>query len=69
VSAVVVYDVSGMTCGHCVAAVTKELRTLPGVTEVEVRLDDASATVVGAVDDADVVAAIAEAGYEAVRRR
>jgi copper chaperone len=63
-----VYDVSGMTCGHCVAAVTKELRRLPGVESADVSLDDASAVVLGTADDAAVVAAVAEAGYVAVLR-
>lgn len=65
---VTTYDVSGMTCGHCVAAVTRELEALPGVTSADVRLEEGSATVMGIVDDAAVVAAVAEAGYEAVRR-
>jgi hypothetical protein len=32
------YRVEGMTCGHCVAAVTAELRELPGVEDVKVDL-------------------------------
>ncbi|AWK76958.1 heavy metal transporter (plasmid) [Rhodococcus oxybenzonivorans] len=32
------YPVTGMTCGHCVGAVTEELRTLAGVVEVRVDL-------------------------------
>jgi copper chaperone len=32
------YQVTGMTCGHCVAAVTEELRALPAVSEVAVDL-------------------------------
>lgn len=32
------YRVTGMTCGHCVSAVTAELTTLPGVTGVSVDL-------------------------------
>ena len=62
------YDVTGMTCGHCVAAVTKELEAIPGVTAVDVQLDPGTATVTGAPDDAVVLAAIAEAGYEAAPR-
>lgn len=30
--------VKGMSCAHCVAAVTKALKSLPGVTEVAVDL-------------------------------
>ncbi|MDQ2649208.1 MAG: heavy-metal-associated domain-containing protein [Actinomycetota bacterium] len=60
------YAITGMTCSHCVAAVTKELEAVAGVDAVDVSLDRGAATVVGDVDDAAVVAAVAEAGYEAV---
>lgn len=30
--------VEGLTCGHCVGAVTEEVSALPGVTEVRVDL-------------------------------
>jgi copper chaperone CopZ len=59
------YAITGMTCSHCVAAVTKELEAVDGIDVVEVDLDRGSATVVGDVDDAAVVAAVAEAGYGA----
>ena len=32
------YNVTGMTCGHCVAAVTEEVSAIPGVSEVKVEL-------------------------------
>ena len=32
------FAVTGLTCGHCVGAVTDELRALPGVSEVEIDL-------------------------------
>ena len=32
------YAVTGMTCSHCVAAVSEELSALPGVTGVHVDL-------------------------------
>jgi len=32
------YSVSGMTCGHCVSAVTSELKSVPGVEQVDVDL-------------------------------
>lgn len=60
------YTITGMSCGHCVAAVTKELEALEGVTSVEVRLDPGSAEVTGDVADEAVIAAVTEAGYEAV---
>lgn len=60
------YIVSGMTCGHCVNAVTTEVSAVPGVTAVAVDLDTKEVVVRGDdVDDAAVRAAIVEAGYEA----
>lgn len=60
------YVVSGMSCGHCVAAVTKEVTKVPGVSDVAIDLDDKSVVVTGnALDDAALRAAIEEAGYEA----
>ena len=32
------YGVTGMTCGHCVQAVSSEVREIPGVRDVEVAL-------------------------------
>jgi copper chaperone len=59
------YTVTGMTCGHCVQAVTDELTALAGVTDVEVSLADGAVTVTsdGPLDLADVAAAVDEAGY------
>ncbi|HKY15490.1 MAG TPA: cation transporter [Microthrixaceae bacterium] len=39
------YDVNGMTCGHCVNAVTGELNKLPGVNNVDVDLGTGAVTV------------------------
>ena len=60
--------VDGMTCGHCVNAVTEELSNLPGVTSVEVDLNvgGTSPVRVGSTDPLDpgqVAAAVDEAGY------
>jgi len=61
-------NVSGMTCGHCVSAVTMELSLLPSVTEVEVNLESGQVTISSdaAPDQAQLVTAIDEAGYELV---
>ena len=32
-------SINGMTCGHCVASVTEELKEVPGVLDVEVILN------------------------------
>jgi copper chaperone CopZ len=60
--------VSGMTCGHCVAAVTEELGRVDGVRTVEVDLPTGVVTIgsAGPLDGAAVVAAVDEAGYEVV---
>ena len=62
------YTVSGMTCGHCVSAVTGELGDLPGVEQVKVDLDSGVVTVTsrGPLDAAAVAAAVDEAGYRVV---
>ena len=61
------FPVTGMTCGHCVSAVTEELTALPGVTEVTVDLvAGATSTVTVASDqpltESAVAAALDEAG-------
>lgn len=62
------YSVTGMTCGHCVSAVTDELTALPGVTGVTVDLVSGGTSAVhvtadGALDRTAVAAAVDEAGY------
>lgn len=60
------YTVSGMSCGHCKAAVTEEVQQVAGVEAVEVDLDTKLVVVRGeGVSDDAVRAAIEEAGYEA----
>ncbi len=62
------FSVGGMTCGHCVSAVSNELSTLPGVLAVAVDLAAGTATVDSTepLDLAAVAAAIDEAGFELV---
>jgi copper chaperone len=61
------YLVAGMTCEHCRIAVTEEVARVPGVTSVDVDLDTKLVRIHGeGVDHAAVVAAIDEAGYDAV---
>ena len=59
------YTVVGMTCGHCVAAVTEEVGKIDGVTNVDVELASGRVTVESdqPVDDAAFAAAVDEAGY------
>ena len=65
------YLVTGMTCAHCVSSVTEELSAVDGVDSVAVDLTVGGAstvTVTSAVPlaDADVRAAVTEAGYDLV---
>ncbi|MFG1754462.1 heavy-metal-associated domain-containing protein [Streptosporangium sandarakinum] len=62
---VIMYTVTGMTCGHCVSSVKEEVGEVPGVTGVEVDLGSGRVEVSGdSPDDAAIRAAIKEAGYE-----
>ncbi len=61
------YLVAGMTCDHCRIAVTDEVTKVRGVAAVDVDLDTKLVRVHGTgVDGVAVVAAIDEAGYDAV---
>ncbi|MEU6020897.1 cation transporter [Micromonospora sp. NPDC047134] len=62
------YQVQGMTCGHCVGAVSAEVTALPGVTEVAVDLATGQVKVISEqpLDAEAVRAAVDEAGYELV---
>lgn len=64
------YTVTGMTCGHCEAAVREEVTEVAGVTAAKVDREAGLLTINTdtAVDDAAVIAAVEEAGYEAVRK-
>ena len=59
------FQVTGMTCDHCVRAVTTELVLLEGVRSVDVDLAQGAVTVTsdGPLDVEDVREAIDEAGY------
>ena len=58
------YTVEGMTCGHCVAAVTEEVKQIHGVTDAVVVLEGGKLTVTSEapVDFDRIVEAVAEAG-------
>ncbi|WP_127125204.1 heavy-metal-associated domain-containing protein [Georgenia sp. SYP-B2076] len=63
------YDVTGMTCSHCVHAVTEEVKKISGVKDVEITLVTGGASQVRVTSDADLAvddvrAAVDEAGYE-----
>ena len=61
------YQVTGMTCGHCVRAVTGELKNIGGVSDVAVDLVPGGRSAVTVTSDAPlaaraVAAALDEAG-------
>ena len=60
--------VKGMTCNHCVMAVTKALNQIQGVADVKVNLDKGEAQFeeMEPVDMDLIIAGIAKAGYEVV---
>jgi copper chaperone len=59
------FKVDGMSCGHCVAAVTTEVSKLDGVTNVDVDLAAGEVTVESEqpIDPNAFAAAIDEAGF------
>lgn len=60
------YTIVGMSCQHCVAAVTEEVGAIAGVTDVRVDLATGRLRVTSVVplDGSAVRAAVDEAGYE-----
>ncbi|MGC9438215.1 heavy-metal-associated domain-containing protein [Streptomyces sp. WG5] len=64
------YAVTGMSCGHCEATLTRVIGELDGVTGVDVQVDTGRVTVTGPAepDDAAIAEAVDEAGYELTGR-
>lgn len=61
-------SVSGMTCGHCVSAVSEELESLAGVESVEIDLNAGGISTVTITSTqelapSEIGEAVAEAGY------
>jgi copper chaperone len=63
------FQVTGMTCSHCEHAVSSEVGQIPGVQHVEVSAATGRLVITSSepVTDEQVLAAVDEAGYEAVR--
>jgi copper chaperone len=66
---IAIYAVSGMTCGHCVAAVTDVLSQIGGVDQVSIDLVAGSESVVTVTSELPLVEqtvreAVDEAGYD-----
>ena len=64
------FQVTGMTCGHCEMSVREEVAEIPGVADIQVSAQTGKLVVTGSgpLDDAQILAAVAEAGYSAVRK-
>lgn len=59
------YNVTGMSCGHCRAAVLEEVSAVTGISAAEVDLAAGTLTVRGEdVSDDAIREAVVEAGYE-----
>ncbi|WP_022892508.1 heavy-metal-associated domain-containing protein [Agromyces subbeticus] len=63
------FQVTGMTCGHCEMSVREEVGQIAGVADIAVSAQTGKLAVTGAdtIDDAQILAAVEEAGYSAVR--
>lgn len=63
------YQVTGMTCGHCEMSVREEVGQVAGVQSIDVSAQTGKLVVTTdqAVADSDILAAVSEAGYSAVR--
>ncbi|APH46542.1 heavy metal transporter [Microbacterium sp. 1.5R] len=63
------FQVTGMTCGHCEMSVREEVSGVPGVEDVQVSALNGTLVVTGSapIDETRILAAVAEAGYSAVR--
>jgi len=63
------YQVTGMTCAHCEMSVREEIEQIAGVEQIEVSAETGQLVVntMPSVEDAAVVAAVQEAGYQAER--
>lgn len=62
--------ITGMSCEHCVSHVKSALEGMDGVTQADVSLEEnrADVTLSAHVPDADLVAAVEAAGYQAEAR-
>jgi copper chaperone len=58
-------NITGMTCGHCVAAVKKALEAVPGVQMADVNLERKEGVVKGHAAPESLIKAVENEGYEA----
>ena len=60
------FDVEGMTCGHCVRAITKAIHALQPAARVDVDLASGTVSIDGDIEPAFAAAAIETEGYRVV---
>lgn len=59
-------NISGMSCGHCQTAVSKALKNVEGVNNVDVNLSAGTASIEGKdVNTENLIAAVIDEGYGA----
>ena len=58
------FQVQGMSCGHCVKAVTQAVQSVQPEACVEIDLEAGRVRIDGAGDAARIVQAIGDAGYK-----
>jgi copper chaperone len=56
--------IDGMSCGHCIRAVQRELKRVPGVRATQVQLGSAAVTHDASVSRDTLVNAVMDAGYD-----
>lgn len=59
------FEVLDMVCNHCLESVTEVCKSVDGVTDVNVSLEDKKAVVEGDFNEDDIIKAIDEIGFEA----
>lgn len=65
------YQVTGMTCSHCEMSIREEVGEIAGIEDVRVSAKTGTLVVTGPgkIEDSQVLAAVEDAGYSAVRVR
>jgi copper chaperone len=64
-SSTLTYSVPAMSCGHCVNAITDEVKQIEGVSDVAIDLETKLVVVTGAgLDDTAIREAIGQAGFD-----
>lgn len=58
------YNIKGMNCPHCQAAVTKSIAAVEGVTQVDVNLSTGIAKVEGTHNSEKLIEAVRQAGFD-----